>query len=170
MPIYIYRTEVPPRHQVATSADIAVCSICFTGITIRFLLSATWVSENDQMTLVQALQIPHDHQSQLQVRQTGHAVGLPRSHPLMCEATVPLIYYGFYFDHKLQWVYWSLVRRFLHPQYNWLTRIATLLLRDSVLCIHIPTQIQRPVPPPIMRSHLWESCILINYFCNSWYR
>jgi predicted membrane channel-forming protein YqfA (hemolysin III family) len=28
---------------------------------------------------------------------------------LMWGATIPLIYYGFYCDKKLQWVYWSLV-------------------------------------------------------------
>jgi adiponectin receptor len=28
---------------------------------------------------------------------------------LMWSATVPLIYYGFYCDKTLQWVYWSLV-------------------------------------------------------------
>lgn len=31
---------------------------------------------------------------------------------LMWGATVPLIYYGFYCDKKLQWFYWSLVRDF----------------------------------------------------------
>ena len=29
---------------------------------------------------------------------------------LMWGATVPLIYYGFYCDKNLQWIYWSLVR------------------------------------------------------------
>ncbi|KAK0105191.1 hypothetical protein ONS96_004592 [Cadophora gregata f. sp. sojae] len=40
-PIYIFKTEIPPRYKVATSADIGVCTIYFIGVAICFLLSAT---------------------------------------------------------------------------------------------------------------------------------
>jgi hypothetical protein len=36
LPIYFFRTEIPPRYEVATSADLGVCSIYFIGVAICF--------------------------------------------------------------------------------------------------------------------------------------
>lgn len=42
IPTYVSRLQISPRFAVATPADIAVCSIYFVGISVRFFLSAIY--------------------------------------------------------------------------------------------------------------------------------
>lgn len=94
LPIYVFRTEIPPRYKVATSADLAVCLIYFIGVAICFLLSATFHTIMNHSPKVDKLGMQLDFQGVLL---------------LMWGAAVPLIYYGFYCDKKLQIAYWSLL-------------------------------------------------------------
>lgn len=97
LPIYIFRTEIPLRYKVATSADLEVCSIYFTGVAICFLLSATFHTIMNHSPKIVKLGMQLDFQGVIL---------------LMWGATVPLIYYGFYCDKKLQLAYWSLLSAF----------------------------------------------------------
>ncbi|KAE9367450.1 hemolysin-III channel protein-like protein Izh2 [Stipitochalara longipes BDJ] len=97
LPIYIFRTEIPPRYKVATSTDIGACSIYFIGVAICFLLSATFHKIMNHSPKMDKLGMQLDFQGVIL---------------LMWGATVPLIYYGFYCDKTLQWVYWSLLSAF----------------------------------------------------------
>ncbi|KAH8780606.1 hemolysin-III channel protein-like protein Izh2 [Hyaloscypha sp. PMI_1271] len=97
LPIYIFRAEIPPRYKVATSADIGVCLIYFIGVAICFLLSATFHTIMNHSSKIDKLGMQLDFQGVIL---------------LMWGATIPLIYYGFYCDKTLQWVYWSLLSAF----------------------------------------------------------
>ncbi|KAF4616242.1 hypothetical protein G7Y89_g15164 [Cudoniella acicularis] len=97
LPIYVFRTEIPPRYKIATSADLGVCSIYFIGVAICFLLSATFHTIMNHSHKVGNLGMQLDFQGVIL---------------LTWGATVPLIYYGFYCDKELQWVYWPLLSTF----------------------------------------------------------
>jgi adiponectin receptor len=40
LPAYFFKMEFPSRYSIATTADIVVCLVYFTGVAICFCLSA----------------------------------------------------------------------------------------------------------------------------------
>ncbi|KAK4446570.1 hemolysin-III related-domain-containing protein [Podospora aff. communis PSN243] len=91
IPLYVFNTEIPPRYIVATTADKIVLSIYFIGVAICFVFSVWFHTffhhSPDTFSLLQKFDF------------TGVIV-------LMWGANVPLIYYGFICDPKLQVAYW----------------------------------------------------------------
>ncbi|KAH6675656.1 hemolysin-III channel protein-like protein Izh2 [Halenospora varia] len=94
IPVYFFRTEVPPRYAIATRADILVCCLYFAGVAICFCLSATY------HTII-------NHS--LDMVMLGSQLDFQGVILLMWSATVPLVYYGFSCDSALQTLYWLML-------------------------------------------------------------
>jgi adiponectin receptor len=94
IPIYVFTTEIPPRYQVATAEDIAVCTAYFVGVAICFFLSATYHTLSNHSLRYHSFTVQLDY--------LGILI-------LMYTAMIPLIYYGFVCDHRLRNIYWALV-------------------------------------------------------------
>lgn len=89
-PIYTYRA-LYPRYPRATVADIIVFSTFFYGVSICFVLSATYHIITNHSPNVQKFGNQLDY--------LGIVI-------LMWGSTIPSIYYGFYCDPHLQKAYW----------------------------------------------------------------
>ena len=61
LPLYLSKAEIPPRYLVATTEDIIVCTIYFTGVAICFCLSAMFAKLSFSKPLKTEIQfqIPH---------------------------------------------------------------------------------------------------------------
>ena len=90
-PIYTYR-ELYLRYPLATQADLLVFSTFFYGVSICFVLSATYHIISNHSPKVQRFGNQLDY--------LGIVI-------LMWGSTIPSIYYGFYCDPRLQKIYWS---------------------------------------------------------------
>ena len=90
VPIYTYRA-LYLRYPLATPADIFVFSTFFYGVSICFILSATY-------------HITSNHSPQVQ--RFGNQLDYLGIVILMWGSTIPSIYYGFYCDARLQKIYW----------------------------------------------------------------
>ena len=90
-PIYTYRA-LYLRYPQADEADILVFSTFFYGVSICFLLSATYHIISNHSSKVQAFGNQLDY--------LGIVI-------LMWGSTIPSIYYGFYCDPSLQKMYWA---------------------------------------------------------------
>lgn len=93
LPIAIFNSEIPPRYQVATPADKLVCAIYFAGVAICFVLSASFHTFMSHSAKAFSFGMKLDFQGIIL---------------LMWGANVPLIYYGWICDSKLQITYWAL--------------------------------------------------------------
>ncbi|KAI1770053.1 hemolysin-III channel protein-like protein Izh2 [Hypoxylon cercidicola] len=92
LPLYVFRTEVPPRYRIATMADIIVCSVYFLGVAVCFTLSTFFHTFMCHSEAVYSLGIKLDYQGILL---------------LMWGANVPLIYYSIPCELGSQIAYWS---------------------------------------------------------------
>ena len=90
-PIYAYRA-LYLRYPLATPADIFVFSTFFYGVSICFVLSATYHIISNHSPKVQKFGNQLDY--------LGIVI-------LMWGSTIPSIYYGFYCDPRLQKIYWA---------------------------------------------------------------
>lgn len=90
-PIYTYRA-LYLRYPLATPADIFVFSTFFYGVSICFVLSATYHIISNHSPKVQKFGNQLDY--------LGIVI-------LMWGSTIPSIYYGFYCDPRLQKIYWA---------------------------------------------------------------
>lgn len=90
-PIYAYRA-LYLRYPLATRADVFVFSTFFYGVSICFMLSATYHTINNHSPNVQRFGNQLDY--------LGIVI-------LMWGSTIPSIYYGFYCDPRLQKIYWA---------------------------------------------------------------
>ncbi|KAI0158040.1 hemolysin-III channel protein-like protein Izh2 [Hypoxylon sp. FL1284] len=93
LPFCIFRTEIPPRYKIATTADVVVCSIYFLGVGVCFTLSALFHTFMCHSEAVCSLGMKLDYQGILL---------------LMWGANVPLIYYSIPCELRSQIAYWSL--------------------------------------------------------------
>lgn len=100
IPTYVSGLQISPRFAVATPADIAACSIYFVGVSVRFFLSAIYHTIMNHSYEYPRLGLELDYQ------------GITL---LMWGATVPLIYYGFNCNSKLQKLYWFLLSALPRP-------------------------------------------------------
>ena len=109
-PIYTYQA-LHLRYPQADHADILVFSTFFYGVSICFILSATYHIISNHSPKVQAFGNQLDY--------LGIVI-------LMWGSTIPSIYYGFYCDPRLQKIYWanvSILAAFcvvatLHPRFR----------------------------------------------------
>ncbi|KAI2602205.1 hemolysin-III channel protein-like protein Izh2 [Hypoxylon sp. NC1633] len=92
LPSYIFRTEIPSRYKLATTADIIVCSIYFLGVGVCFTLSTIFHTFMCHSEAVYSLGVKLDYQ--------GIVL-------LTWGANVPLIYYSIPCDLRDQVVYWT---------------------------------------------------------------
>ena len=90
-PIYVYR-PLYLRYPLANQADIVVFSTFFYGVSICFILSATYHIISNHSPKVQKFANQLDY--------LGIVI-------LMWGSTIPSIYYGFYCDPQLQKIYWA---------------------------------------------------------------
>lgn len=90
-PIYYYRA-LYLRYPLATQADVFVFSTFFYGVSICFILSATY-------------HIISNHSPEVQ--RFGNQLDYLGIVILMWGSTIPSIYYGFYCDPRLQKIYWA---------------------------------------------------------------
>ncbi|KAI0110569.1 hemolysin-III channel protein-like protein Izh2 [Hypoxylon sp. NC0597] len=93
LPMYVFRTEVPPRYKFATMTDIFVCSTYFLGVGICFTFSTLFHTFMCHSETVYSLGIKLDYQGILL---------------LIWGANVPLIYYSMPCDLGGQVAYWTL--------------------------------------------------------------
>ncbi|KAI0883072.1 hemolysin-III channel protein-like protein Izh2 [Annulohypoxylon maeteangense] len=93
LPLYVFRTEVPPRYKIATTADIMVCSVYFLGVGICFTFSTLFHTFMCHSEAVYEFGVKLDYQGILL---------------LMWGANVPLIYYSLPCDSNGQMAYWTL--------------------------------------------------------------
>ncbi len=99
------------RYPLATEADVFVFSTFFYGVSICFVLSATYHIISNHSPKVQKFGNQLDY--------LGIVI-------LMWGSTIPSIYYGFYCDPRLQQIYWanvsilatSCVVATLHPKFR----------------------------------------------------
>ncbi|KAF1992596.1 Hly-III related protein [Aulographum hederae CBS 113979] len=96
LPIPVYR-ELSPRYQSASTADILVFSTFFFGVAICFLLSATF-------------HIVNNHSEHINI--IGNQLDYLGIVILMWGSTIPCVYYGFFCDPTLQYMYWGMVTIF----------------------------------------------------------
>ncbi|CAN8096064.1 unnamed protein product [Discula destructiva] len=80
LPVYVFAVSIPPRYQVATTADVLVCSTYFLGVAACFILSTTFhtLMSHSQAAYLQGMKL--DFQGVL---------------VLMWSATLPLVFYAF---------------------------------------------------------------------------
>ena len=112
-PIYAYQA-LYLRYPLATPADIFVFSTFFYGVSICFVLSATYHIISNHSPKVQRFGNQLDY------------IGIVI---LMWGSTIPSIYYGFYCDPRLQEIYWANVSILavlcvvatLHPRFRYPT-------------------------------------------------
>ncbi|KAI2465239.1 hemolysin-III channel protein-like protein Izh2 [Annulohypoxylon bovei var. microspora] len=93
LPLYVFRTEVPPRYRLATTADIIVCSVYFLGVGVCFTFSTLFHTFMCHSEAVYSLGVKLDYQGILL---------------LMWGANVPLIYYSMPCDSSGRVAYWAL--------------------------------------------------------------
>ncbi|KAI1103500.1 hemolysin-III channel protein-like protein Izh2 [Jackrogersella minutella] len=93
LPLYVFRTEIPPRYRLAATADILVCSTYFLGVGICFTLSTIFHTFMCHSEAVYSLGVKLDYQGIIL---------------LMWGANVPLIYYSIPCDLNGQVAYWTL--------------------------------------------------------------
>ncbi|KAI0376674.1 hemolysin-III channel protein-like protein Izh2 [Hypomontagnella monticulosa] len=92
LPLYIFKTEIPPRYKIATTADILVCSTYFLGVAICFTFSTIYHTFMCHSAAVRSLGVKFDYQGILL---------------LMWGANIPLIYYSVPCDLRAQITYWA---------------------------------------------------------------
>ncbi|KAI1078754.1 hemolysin-III channel protein-like protein Izh2 [Whalleya microplaca] len=92
LPLYIFGTEIAPRYELATPADILVCSIYFLGVGICFALSALFHTVMCHSEAMYSNGVILDYQGVML---------------LMWGANVPLIYYSYPCDFGLQLGSWG---------------------------------------------------------------
>ncbi|PMD40096.1 hemolysin-III channel protein-like protein Izh2 [Hyaloscypha variabilis F] len=90
LPLVLFKKEIPPRYALASKADIVVCLIYFLGVAICFCLSATYHTVMNHSQKMDTFGAQLDFQGVIL---------------LMWGATIPLLYYGFYCDFRLQKAY-----------------------------------------------------------------
>ncbi|KAJ8060950.1 hypothetical protein OCU04_010029 [Sclerotinia nivalis] len=93
LPIYIYHTLIP-RYPTATTAEIIVFALFFTGVAICFALSCLYHTLNNHSHKIASFWLELDF--------LGIVV-------LMWGSMVATIYHGFICDGLLRWVYWSMI-------------------------------------------------------------
>ncbi|OTA89842.1 hypothetical protein M434DRAFT_47270, partial [Hypoxylon sp. CO27-5] len=93
LPMYVFRTEVPPRYKFATMTDILVCSTYFLGVGVCFTFSTLFHTFMCHSETVYSLGIKLDYQGILL---------------LIWGANVPLIYHSMPCDSAGQIAYWTL--------------------------------------------------------------
>ncbi|OTB00155.1 hypothetical protein M426DRAFT_15710 [Hypoxylon sp. CI-4A] len=92
LPIYVFKTDFPPRWRVATTADIVVCSIYFLSVGICFVFSA----------LFHTFMCHSEPLYSLLLKVDVHGVLL-----LMWGANFPLIHYSLPCSLGTQIAYWT---------------------------------------------------------------
>ena len=113
LPIFTYQV-LYLRYPLATLADVVVFSTFFYGVSICFILSATYHIITNHSPKVQKFGNQLDY--------LGIVI-------LMWGSTIPSVYYGFYCDPRLQKTYWSNVSILailciiatLHPKFSYPT-------------------------------------------------
>ncbi|KAI1391691.1 hemolysin-III channel protein-like protein Izh2 [Hypoxylon trugodes] len=93
LPLYVFKTEVPPRYKLATITDILVCSTYFLGVGVCFAFSTFFHTFMCHSEAVYSLGVKLDYQGIIL---------------LMWGANVPLIYYSIPCDLSGQIAYWTL--------------------------------------------------------------
>jgi adiponectin receptor len=115
LPLYLLRTEIPPRYLVATTEDIIVFAIYFAGVAICFCLSAMF----DHLPKSRPLKLNSEYRYHTvmnhsrEIDTLGAQLDFQGVILLMWGATIPLVFYGFPCDDELRWDYWKLVRSFI---------------------------------------------------------
>lgn len=92
LPLYVFRTEIPPRYKVATTADILVCSIYFLGVGVCFTLSTMFHTFMCHSEAACSLGVKLDYQGIIL---------------LIWGANIALIYYSMPCDLGSKIAYWT---------------------------------------------------------------
>ncbi|OTB18223.1 hypothetical protein K445DRAFT_55233, partial [Daldinia sp. EC12] len=92
LPLYVFRTEIPPRYKVATTADILVCSIYFLGVGVCFTLSTMFHTFMCHSEAVYSLGVKLDYQGIIL---------------LIWGANIALVYYSMPCDFSGRVAYWT---------------------------------------------------------------
>ncbi|KAI8963108.1 hemolysin-III channel protein-like protein Izh2 [Daldinia sp. FL1419] len=92
LPLYVFRTEIPPRYKVATAGDILVCSVYFLGVGICFTLSTVFHTFMCHSEAAYSLGVKLDYQGIIL---------------LIWGANIALIYYSMPCDLSSRIAYWT---------------------------------------------------------------
>ncbi|KAK6954566.1 hypothetical protein Daesc_004533 [Daldinia eschscholtzii] len=92
LPLYVFRTEIPPRYKVATTADILVCSIYFLGVGVCFTLSTIFHTFMCHSEAAYSLGVKLDYQGIIL---------------LIWGANIALVYYSMPCDFSGRVAYWA---------------------------------------------------------------
>ncbi|KAI1808265.1 hemolysin-III channel protein-like protein Izh2 [Daldinia bambusicola] len=92
LPLYVFRTEIPPRYKVATMGDIIVCSIYFLGVGVCFTLSTMFHTFMCHSEAAYSLGVKLDYQGIIL---------------LIWGANIALIYYSMPCDLSARIAYWT---------------------------------------------------------------
>lgn len=94
LPTYVFSVSLPPRYHIATPTDVLVCTTYLLGVAACFVLSATFHTLMSHSQTLYLFGMKLDFQGVL---------------VLMWSATVPLVYYTFPCDGRLQAFYLGLL-------------------------------------------------------------